>query len=113
MQPWEWAPRHSAPAARTPARRTWWLAVSLVAALIATGKAGGTVHVEGMEVLRDGLGEAGAIAAVAFLMGVLVGVAPRLVLPAGWALRRAADVETVPVREAVPGRPAIGDSFRG
>jgi hypothetical protein len=35
-----------------------------------------------------------ALAAVAFLMGVLVGVAPGLVLPADWALRRAADAQT-------------------
>lgn len=160
-------------AARTPTRRTWWLAVSVVAALIATVKAGGTVHVEGMEILRDGLGDAGAIAAsgliagavvvglwtltrterrdrrrvlgtlalyagasvglsavstlvpsgwaatatyleesgealaaVAFLMGVLVGVAPRLVLPASWALRRAADLDTVTVGDVLPGRSA-------
>ena len=158
-------------AARTPARRTWWLAVSLVAGLIATVKAGGTVHRDGMSALRDGLGEAGAIAvsgllaagvvaglwvltrterrdrrrilgtlalyagasvglsavsalvpsgwtatatyleesgealaAVAFLIGVLVGVAPRLVLPAAWALRRAADVEAVTVGDVLPGR---------
>jgi disulfide bond formation protein DsbB len=160
-------------AARTPARRTFWLVVSLVAALIATVKAGGTVHHEGMNALRDGLGDAGAIAvsgllaaavvaglwtltrterrdrrrvlgtlalyagasvglsaistvvpsgwaatatyleesgealaAVAFLIGVLVGVAPRLVLPAAWALRRAADVETVTVSDVLPGRSA-------
>lgn len=160
-------------AARTPTRRTWWLAVSLVAALIATVKAGGTVHADGMDQLRNGFGDAGAIAvsgvlaagvvvglwsltrterrdrrrvlgtlvlyasasvglsavstlvpfgwvatvtylqgsgealaAVAFLMGVLVGVAPRLVLPAAWALRRAADVETVTVVDALPGRSA-------
>ena len=160
-------------AARTPARRTWWLAVSLVAGLIATVKTDGTVHHEGMSALRDGLGDAGAIAvsgllaavvvvglwtltrterrdrrrvlgtlalyagasvglsavstlvptgwaatatyleesgealaAVAFLMGVLAGVAPRLVLPAAWALRRATDVETVTVSDALPGRSA-------
>ncbi len=160
-------------AARTPGRRTWWLGVSFVAGLIAMVKAGGTVHADGMGVLRDGLGEAGAIAvsglvaagvvatlwvltrterrdrrrvlgtlslyagasvglsavstvvpsgwlatatyleesgealaAVAFLMGVLVGVAPRLVLPAAWALRRAADAETVAVGDLLPGRAA-------
>lgn len=36
-----------------------------------------------------------ALAGVAFLVAVLVGVAPRLVLPADWALRRAADVQTL------------------
>jgi hypothetical protein len=38
-----------------------------------------------------------ALAAVAFVMAVLVGVAPRLVLPADWALRRAADEQTLRV----------------
>jgi hypothetical protein len=43
-----------------------------------------------------------ALAGVAFLVAVLIGVAPRLVLPAEWALRRAADAQTleVPVTEA-------------
>jgi hypothetical protein len=43
-----------------------------------------------------------ALAGVAFLMAVLLGVAPRLVLPAEWALRRTADAETldVPVADA-------------
>jgi hypothetical protein len=36
-----------------------------------------------------------ALAGVAFLMAVLLGVAPRLVLPADWALRRRADAETL------------------
>ena len=36
-----------------------------------------------------------AVAAVAVLMAVLVGVTPRLVLPATWSLRRTADAETV------------------
>ncbi|MGY1745212.1 hypothetical protein [Blastococcus sp. SYSU D00695] len=38
-----------------------------------------------------------ALAAVTFLVAVLVGVAPRLVLPASWALRRDADALTVEV----------------
>jgi hypothetical protein len=38
-----------------------------------------------------------ALGAVVFLMAVLVGVAPRLVLPAGWALRRTADAHTLDV----------------
>jgi len=45
-----------------------------------------------------------ALAGVAFLMAVLIGVAPRLVLPAEWALRRTADAQTldvpVPVADA-------------
>jgi len=48
-----------------------------------------------------------ALAGVAFLIAVLVGVAPRLVLPAGWPLRRSADAATLDV-PAVPGRPLEG-----
>jgi hypothetical protein len=49
-----------------------------------------------------------ALAGVAFLMAVLIGVAPRLVLPAGWPLRRTADAHTLDVPSAVPGRPVEG-----
>ena len=159
-------------ASRLPGRRAWWLGVGLVAGLIATVKAGSTVHDGAMDTLAGALGDAGAVAVsaaaavavvgglwilsrterrdrrrvlgvlglyaaasvglsavtdvtassfggnaaaaaayleesgealagVAFLVAVLVGVAPRLVLPAGWALRRAADAQTleVPVAE--------------
>jgi hypothetical protein len=41
-----------------------------------------------------------ALAGVAFLVAVLVGVAPRLVLPASWPLRREADAHTLEVAEA-------------
>ena len=44
-----------------------------------------------------------ALTAVAFLMAVFVGVAPRLVLPADWALRRTADADTLDVPQALPG----------
>ena len=47
-----------------------------------------------------------ALAGVAFLMAVLVGVAPRLVLPAGWPLRREADAHTLEVRDGLPTRSA-------
>jgi uncharacterized membrane protein YozB (DUF420 family) len=47
-----------------------------------------------------------ALAAVAFLMAVLAGVAPRLVLPAAWPLRRTADAHTLEVPAHLPGRPA-------
>ena len=160
-------------ASRLPGRRTWWLGVGLVAGLVATVKAGSTVHVSAMDTLTDALGPAGALAVsiaaaaavisalwflsrterrdrrrvlgvlglyaaasvglsavssvaatsftanvataatyleesgealagVGFLMAVLIGVAPRLVLPAEWALRRTADAQTldVPVAEA-------------
>jgi hypothetical protein len=43
-----------------------------------------------------------AVTAASFLVGVLIGVAPRLVLPADWALRRAADAHTVDVAEQAP-----------
>ncbi|TFV92695.1 hypothetical protein E4P40_02020 [Blastococcus sp. CT_GayMR20] len=44
-----------------------------------------------------------ALAGVAFLLAVLAGVAPRLVLPGAWALRRSADVLTLELPERVPG----------
>lgn len=43
------------------------------------------------------------LGAVAVLVAVLVGVAPRLVLPADWALRRAADAQTIDAPGVVPG----------
>jgi uncharacterized membrane protein YidH (DUF202 family) len=54
-----------------------------------------------------------ALTAVAFLVGVLVGVAPRLVLPADWALRREADAHTLEVAEVLPLRLAPGDPAGG
>jgi hypothetical protein len=45
-----------------------------------------------------------ALAGVAFLLAVLVGVAPRLVLPGAWALRRAVDVHTLVLPETLSGR---------
>ena len=45
-----------------------------------------------------------ALAGVAFLVAVLVGVAPRLVLPAEWALRRQADAQSLELPEMLPGR---------
>jgi hypothetical protein len=160
-----------------PGRRTWWLAVGVVAGGIAAVKAG-AVHSVALATITEALGTAGALAlsalaaasvvgalwflsrterrdrrrilgvlalyaaasvglsavsaaareafgftstwaaaatfleesaealaGVAFLVGVLVGVAPRLVLPAAWALRRAADAHTLELPEALPGRP--------
>jgi hypothetical protein len=40
-----------------------------------------------------------ALAGVAFLIAVLVGVAPRIVLPASWRLRRAVDAQTLQLPE--------------
>lgn len=167
-------------ASRLPGRRAWWLGVGLVAGLIATVKAGSTVHVNGMAALTDAVGATGALgvsaaaavavigalwflsrterrdrrrvlgvlglyavaavglsavstvaaatfpanvaaaatyleesgealAGVAFLMAVLLGVAPRLVLPAEWALRRTADAQTLEMPVAdVDRRPVSG-----
>jgi hypothetical protein len=46
-----------------------------------------------------------ALGAVAFLIAVLAGVAPRLVLPAGWPLRRSADAHTLDAAQHAPVRP--------
>jgi hypothetical protein len=54
-----------------------------------------------------------ALAGVAFLMAVLAGVAPRVVLPASWALRREVDAQTLDLPEQVPGRSAIRGTNRG
>ncbi|MGY1688874.1 hypothetical protein [Geodermatophilus sp. SYSU D01105] len=157
-------------AVRMPGRRTWWLAVGLVATSIAVLKAGSTLHAEAMAGLTDLIGEAGAVvvsvlvvsavlavlafvsraerrdrrrvlgslaayagaavglsavstaatghwavtatyleesgealAAVAVLVAVLVGVAPRLVLPASWLLQRATDAVTLDAVDRRPG----------
>lgn len=156
-----------------PGRRAWWTAVGLVAAAIASVKAGATVHARALHWLTESLGSLGALivcaliavavvtglwflsrtdrrdrrrvlgslagyavaavglsavsqyagswggsswaagatfveeagealAGVAFLVAVLAGVAPRLVLPAGWPLRREADAHTLDAAEAEP-----------
>jgi hypothetical protein len=158
---------------RVPGRRVWWVAVGLVATVLAEVKGGGTVHVSvlqafgvgdrpllaaagstlvvaavlgglfwvsraerrdrrrvllalglyavaavglsGVSSLTDSLSspvwpalatfveESGEVlGAVAVLMAVLVGVAPRLVLPADWALRRTADALTVDAPGVAP-----------
>jgi hypothetical protein len=159
-----------------PGRRTWWLAVAFVAGVIATIKAGGTVHADALAALTDAVGptaavlasgvvavvglgmlwhlsrnerrdrrrvvtvlalyagasvglsalsavvagsyggastwaagatfleESGeALAGVAFLVAVLVGVAPRLVLPRDWALQRQADAHALDLPAQAPG----------
>ena len=53
-----------------------------------------------------------ALAAVAFLMAVLAGVAPRLVLPATWPLRRTVDPLTLDLPEQVPARLAVRGTGR-
>jgi hypothetical protein len=158
-------------AGRLEGRRTWWLAVALVAGGIASVKAGGTVHADAIRAVQTAVGagaavllsmlaaavvvaalwsftrgerrdrrrvlstlgfyavasvglsavsaavpgswsvtatfveESGeALAGVAFLMAVLVGVAPRLVLPASWVLRRQADAHTLELPDVLPSR---------
>jgi hypothetical protein len=54
-----------------------------------------------------------AVGAVAVLVAVLVGVAPRLVLPAGWPLRRDADAETVDAPGVLPTWPAAQPALHG
>ncbi|TFV64668.1 hypothetical protein E4P41_00005 [Geodermatophilus sp. DF01-2] len=44
-----------------------------------------------------------ALAGVAFLVAVLIGVAPRLVLPAGWVLRREDDAASLEAPQRLPG----------
>jgi hypothetical protein len=151
-----------------PGRRAWWLAVALVAGVVAAVKAGSTVHARALSFASDHLGSvaallvsvvlaggalaalwylsrterrdrrrvlgalgfyavavvglsalSGAVAgayggdsswaaaatfveeasealsAVAYLIAVLVGVTPALVLPREWALRRQADTEAL------------------
>jgi hypothetical protein len=57
--------------------------------------------------------EAGqAVGSVALLVAVLAGVAPRLVLPAEWALRRAADAHTLEVADPRAGRAGVRDATR-
>jgi hypothetical protein len=51
-----------------------------------------------------------ALSGVGFLIAVLAGVAPRVVLPANWPLRRSADAHTLELPEQLPGRSAPGTS---
>jgi hypothetical protein len=71
--------------------------LSAVSTLVA-GAAGAASRWAAMATFIEESGE--ALTAVAFLMAVFVGVAPRLVLPADWALRRADDAHTLDVPAA-------------
>lgn len=61
-------------AARNPGRRTWWLAVGVVAAGIAVVKAGGTVHVTAMQALASVVSPAGATVVSALVAVAVLGV---------------------------------------
>jgi hypothetical protein len=157
---------------RIPGRRTWWTAVAVLAAGVASVKAGGEVHVRFLHLVAGGdpvrgllvsaptalaavvwlwwlsrherrdrrrvltalgayavasvgfsfvssvvdrawgpaagatatfLEESGeALTGVAFLVAVLLGVAPRLVLGDTWPLRRSADAHTLDVPAVLP-----------
>ncbi|MBB3676967.1 hypothetical protein [Modestobacter versicolor] len=83
--------------------------LSGVSALV--GRAGGSLYWSSAATFVEETGE--AFGAVAVLVAVLVGVAPRLVLPAEWLLRRQADAETIDAPAARPHRAAgITDLFR-
>jgi hypothetical protein len=79
--------------------------LSAVSAVVGEAYGGGSSWAAGATFLEES-GE--ALAAVAFLMAVLAGVAPRLVLPATWPLRRTVDVHTLDVPEQSTGRAADG-----
>jgi hypothetical protein len=67
-------------------------------------QAGGSLYWRSAATFVEETGE--AFGAVAVLVAVLVGVAPRLVLPADWLLRRQADAETIDAPAALPHRPS-------
>jgi hypothetical protein len=74
--------------------------LSGVSSLVA--QAGGSLYWRAAATFVEETGE--AFGAVAVLVAVLVGVAPRLVLPADWLLRRQADAETIDAPGALPHR---------
>jgi cytochrome bd-type quinol oxidase subunit 1 len=72
--------------------------LSGVSSLVA--QADGSLYWQAAATFVEETGE--AFGAVAVLVAVLVGVAPRLVLPADWLLRRQADAETIDAPVARP-----------
>jgi hypothetical protein len=84
--------------------------LSAVFAAVA-GSAGGAGTWAATAIFLKESGE--ALAGVAFLLAVLAGVAPRLVLPATWPLRRSADAHTLDLLEQLPGRPTTEGPTRG
>jgi hypothetical protein len=72
--------------------------LSAVSTFVA-GAAGAASRWAAMATFVEESGE--ALTAVAFLMAVFVGVAPRLVLPADWVLRRTDDAHTLDVPQAI------------
>jgi hypothetical protein len=70
--------------------------LSAISSVVA-GAAGGASTWAATATFLEESGE--ALAGVAFLIAVLAGVAPRLVLPATWPLRRSADAHTLDVAQ--------------
>jgi hypothetical protein len=77
-------------------------AVGLSGVTSLIGRAGASPYWRAVATFVEETGE--AFGAVAVLTAVLVGVAPRLVLPAAWLLRRQADAETIDAPGALPHR---------
>ena len=75
------------------------IGLSAVSGLVADVYGGTSSWAAGSTFLEES-GE--ALAAVAFLIAVLVGVAPRLVLPRDWALRREVDVQSIDLPDHAP-----------
>ena len=83
--------------------------LSAVSSVVAAADGGGTWAATATFVEESGE----ALAGVAFLMAVLVGVAPQLVLPADWVLRRRLDAEGLVVPQPVSGRPGAQSPTQG
>jgi hypothetical protein len=66
--------------------------LSAVSTVVAQARGGASVWAAAATFVEEG---AEVLGAVAVLLAVLIGVAPRLVLPADWALRRQADAQSV------------------
>jgi hypothetical protein len=79
-------------------------AVGLSGVSSVVGQAGAGLYWRSAATFVEETGE--ALGAVAVLVAVLVGVAPRLVLPADWPLRRRADAQTIDAPGALPHRTA-------
>jgi hypothetical protein len=83
-------------------RRVLGSLVAYVVAAVGLSAVSGTVGADWTAVATY-LEESGeALAGVAVLVAVLVGVAPRVVLPATWRLRRAVDAQTLDLPERLP-----------
>jgi hypothetical protein len=75
--------------------------LSSVSTAVAQALGGNSLAAAAATYVEEG---AEVVGAVAVLVAVLVGVAPRMVLPADWALRRTADAETIDAPVVVRGR---------